>query len=105
MKYWFIFCILYTVVQADPCHPDGVPPNIAVNGDSTLVLETSESSEYTDQGATCEDYCNGALSNAVEVSGQIVNMPRPDVYTIGYTCKAAAGNSATATRGDNVENK
>merc|ERR1711871_439373 len=51
--------------------------------------------EYTDQGATCEDYVDGTLSHAVEVSGQVVNMRIPGTYTINYDCQDLSGNGAT----------
>jgi len=55
--------------------------------------------EYYDAGAKCEDpHPNGGvatnLNHAVEVSGDVVNMHVPAVYTIKYDCQDLAGNAA-----------
>ena len=64
-------------------------------GDSDLTIDASNTVEYTDEGATCNDYVDGVLSHAVEVSGHVVNMQQPGVYTIKYDCADIANNPAT----------
>ena len=63
-------------------------------GDQDMTIEASNSVEYTDEGATCQDYVDGVLSHAVEVSGNVVNLRIPGVYTIKYDCLDLSGRSA-----------
>jgi hypothetical protein len=82
----------YTVI-------DRADPVITVMGDESIVLEATRDSEYTDTGATCQDFVDGELSHAVEVSGEVVNMRIPGTYQITYNCQDLSGNSApTETR-------
>ena len=69
-------------------------PVIQVMGSDDETYDASNTVEYTDKGATCEDYVDGVLSHAVEVSGQVVNMRIPGVYTISYDCQDLSGNQA-----------
>jgi hypothetical protein len=64
------------------------------NGFAINTFEASRDSEYTDHGATCQDYVDGELSHAVEVSGEVVNMRIPGTYQIRYDCQDLTGNSA-----------
>jgi hypothetical protein len=73
---------------------DDEAPEISVMGDKTLVIDASTVQEYTDAGATCNDYVDGVLSHAVEVSGEVVNMRRPGTYTIRYDCVDLSGKEA-----------
>jgi hypothetical protein len=63
-------------------------------GSDDETYDASNTVEYTDKGATCEDYVDGVLSHAVEVSGQVVNMRIPGEYTISYDCADLSGNEA-----------
>merc|ERR1712028_30294 len=63
-----------------------------VVGDETF--EATRDMEYTDRGATCNDYVDGELSHAVEVSGEVVNMRIPGTYNIQYDCCDLSGNCA-----------
>jgi len=74
---------------------DNGNPTITIMGNDRITLAASRTLEYTDQGATCEDYVDGTLSHAVEVSGQVVNMRIPGTYTINYDCQDLSGNGAT----------
>ena len=69
-------------------------PTIIINEGSVLLFETEEGVEYTDPGAQCYDNEDGDISEAVAVSGQIVNMAIPDMYQITYDCSDADGNAA-----------
>jgi hypothetical protein len=73
---------------------DDEAPEIEVMGDKKLVIDASTVQEYTDAGATCNDYVDGVLSHAVEVSGEVVNMRRPGTYTIRYDCVDLSGKEA-----------
>lgn len=66
------------------------------NADSglTCTYEASRDVEYTDAGATCEDWVDGELSHAVEVSGEVVNYRIPGTYVITYNCQDLTGNTA-----------
>jgi len=66
------------------------------NTETTTTLEATRDSEYTDSGATCNDYVDGELSHAVEVSGEVVNMRIPGTYIIRYDCTDLSGNAADA---------
>lgn len=74
---------------------DAQVPTIKVEGEKFPdPIEASVSEEYTDSGATCEDYVDGVLSHAVEVSGEVVNMRVPGKYTIRYDCIDLSGLEA-----------
>jgi len=61
---------------------------------------------YEDDGASCHDFVDGSLSHAVEVSGQVVDLSKPDTYIIHYNCQDLSGNEAeTQTRTVIVEDK
>lgn len=76
------------------CIEDHGDPIITVMGDQDMTIEASNSVEYTDEGATCQDYVDGVLSHAVEVSGNVVNLRIPGEYTIKYDCLDLSGRSA-----------
>jgi len=63
-----------------------------------MTFEATRDVEYTDQGATCNDYVDGELSHAVEVSGEVVNMRIPGTYVIQYDCSDLSGNPAAAKK-------
>jgi len=73
---------------------DEESPVIQIMGSDDETYDASNTVEYTDKGATCEDYVDGVLSHAVEVSGQVVNMRIPGTYTISYDCADLSGNQA-----------
>ena len=73
-------------------------PVITIEGDEELQLNASETEEYVDVGATCLDEEDGDLTNVTEVTGQVVDMNRPDTYEIIYTCEDSDGNSVQMTR-------
>jgi hypothetical protein len=77
----------FTVVDDDV-------PVIKLMGDDAEEWNASLTTEYTDKGATCTDHVDGVLSNAVEVSGNVVNMRIPGTYTIKYDCQDLSGNKA-----------
>jgi len=62
------------------------------------TFEATRDTEYTDEGATCNDYVDGELSHAVEVSGEVVNMRIPGTYLIQYDCSDLSGNPAASKK-------
>ena len=73
---------------------DSTAPVISLTGDNPLLFEASRTAEYTDPGATCEDTVDGLLSNAIEVSGDLVDLRTPGTYTIRYNCQDLSENQA-----------
>ena len=68
---------------------DTIPPVITLNGESTLNLNVGDT--YTEQGAIATD--NVDTSVAIIISGA-VDTSTAGTYTITYTAKDTAGNSA-----------
>merc|ERR1719201_1738123 len=67
---------------------------LKIVGSERQTLEATRDTEFTDQGATCHDYVDGTLSQAIEVSGNVVNMRIPGKYVIKYDCQDLSGNKA-----------
>jgi hypothetical protein len=97
---------------------DKTAPLLEITGGYTLTLEAHATDKYTDAGATCSDYVDGALTTstiiettsgsvyALQVSDTYVDLRVPDTYTITYDCRDKAGNTApTLTRTIVVEDK
>jgi len=59
-----------------------------------ITIEATHDSNYVDAGATCFDHVDKWISDKVEVSGDVVNLAKPDTYTITYKCQDMAGNKA-----------
>lgn len=77
-----------------PPPPDLTAPVITLNGPASQVLECHVGT-YTELGATATDDRDGAV--AVTTSGS-VNTLAEGTYTLTYTARDAAGNTASATR-------
>jgi hypothetical protein len=76
---------------------DTSPPTITLNGAAQISMEVSDA--YADPGATASDDVDGALTPAV------TNPVDPAVigtYTVTYTARDNAGNTAVATRAVDV---
>lgn len=78
-----------------PCDPDRTPPEITLNGSRTVTVECGAA--YTDAGATATDACDGNLTSRIALTGT-VNTAVPGTYTLTYTVRDNAGNTATETR-------
>ena len=76
---------------------DLVAPVITLNGDSVINLSIGDT--YTEPGATALDGRDGTVN--VEISGT-VDTATEGQYTITYTAKDSANNTATTTRTINV---
>jgi len=61
---------------------------------STEYVEADHEDEYTDEGATCQDYVHGNLNRAVRSTGDIVKRDQVGTYHVTYTCKDPSGNHA-----------
>jgi PKD repeat protein len=76
---------------------DTAPPVITLLGDSLATVECGET--YTDAGATADDACNGDLTDAMEVGGDVVDTMTPGVYVITYNVTdSALLNAVEVTR-------
>lgn len=71
-------------------HADATVPTIALTGDATTTVFTSDT--FTDPGAIATDDVDGSF--AATASGS-VDVSTPGIYVITYTATDAAGNSAT----------
>jgi hypothetical protein len=74
---------------------DRVAPTIVLNGEPSMTLASGQ--EYIEAGATATDDIDGDLSASVTISGD-VNTTVVGTYTLTYTARDRAGNSATAVR-------
>lgn len=74
---------------------DLIPPVLTLNGSPALTLECGDAD--TEPGFTAADACDGALTDAVEVTGT-VDVTVPGVYTRSYRVTDATGNAAQTTR-------
>jgi PKD repeat protein len=70
-------------------------PVITLKGDNPLTITVGE--EYVDPGATAYDEEDGDLSDQIVITGT-VDTSTPGEYTVTYTVRDSAGNTATATR-------
>ena len=78
-----------SVTVADTTSSDTTPPVIELAGLATLTIEAGTA--YNDQGATCTDTFDGAITPTP--TGE-VDTSTPGDYTIAYSCVDAAGNRA-----------
>ena len=83
-----------STTQSQNCVNETTPPSINITKEVVMIKEASMTMEYTDDGATCEDTCDGPLSHAVEVSGQVVNLRKLGTYSIHYDCQDLSGIEA-----------
>ncbi len=74
---------------------DVVAPELLLNGGTTMYLP--KGSDYEEQGYSAVDDADGDLTEAVERSGS-VDTREAGTYTLRYTVKDHAGNTATAER-------
>ncbi|MGP4041087.1 DUF4185 domain-containing protein [Gracilibacillus sp. D59] len=70
---------------------DTTPPEITVNGGSTLEVPLGE--DFTDPGATAVDNLDGDITEKIEVSGE-VNTEITGTYTLTYNVTDSDGNKA-----------
>ena len=68
------------------------PPIITLLGDESVVVDCGVA--YEDAGATALDACDGDLTDAVEVGGDVVDTAAPGAYTITYNVSDGALNPA-----------
>jgi prepilin-type N-terminal cleavage/methylation domain-containing protein len=78
---------------------DVLAPVITLNGSNPTNINVN--STYTDAGATAVDDVDGDVTSRIVVTGT-VNPSVVGSYTITYTVKDSANNTATATRTVNV---
>jgi hypothetical protein len=78
---------------------DKFKPVLTILGRDVMTLEATTTGNYVDDGALCSDATDGAIPEAVEVSGDVVKLANIGEYLVQYNCRDAAGNQAEpATR-------
>ena len=83
----------YTTIKRDFVVIDKDAPTITLIGQSTVNMEASRTSTYSDQGANCHDYTDGPVIPAI--SGNVVHMRVPGTFIVYYKCKDISGNATT----------
>ncbi len=78
------------VIEAQ-CYNDVTKPEIALIGDSLLNHRQGDS--FEDPGATATDYCEGDLTQQINVTGTI-DISLPGEYILTYNVSDSAGNAA-----------
>lgn len=84
-----------TTVERKIIHKDTEPPLLALQGPSTVYL--TKGANYSEQGYTATDNCDGDITKSVSVEGNI-NTSVIGTYTLTYTIKDKSGNTTTQTR-------
>ena len=74
---------------------DPTPPELQLSGDRILVITTGNA--YSEPGYIASDDCDGDLTAAVTVSGEL-NTDRAGTYTLTYSVSNAYGDTTTAER-------
>ncbi|MDY7229082.1 immunoglobulin-like domain-containing protein [Hyalangium rubrum] len=75
---------------------DTLPPDLYLNGGSTLVLECRVNT-YSEQGAVAQDLCAGNLSGAVAITGE-VDANVPGAYPVRYRVEDGHGFTTEKVR-------
>ncbi len=73
---------------------DGTPPDVSLNGSTSLQLECGDT--FSDPGSTAFDTFDGTVTPVVNDDGFDANSP--GTYTFRYTATDEAGNSSEVTR-------
>ena len=69
-------------------------PVISVLGANPVMVDVNaDGASYEDQGALCQQGTH-ELTNRIVMSGDTVQLSRPDVYHVKYDCMDAHGVSA-----------
>merc|ERR1711871_349915 len=69
-------------------------PVITILGKNPVRVEESNSGDYQDMSAVCQDKIDGDISNHLEIKGKVINMAEPGTYKIKYMCKNSHGLEA-----------
>ena len=80
---------------------DTEKPAIKLNGEEDVRLVVGE--KYEEMGATAIDYCDGDLTDKIEISGS-VDTDKVGSYKLEYKVKDSNNNESTATRNITVIN-
>ena len=84
-----------TEVIREIVYDDPVPPELNLEGNTTITLELG--AKYKEPGFTANDNCDGDLTEKVEVTGT-VDVETVGTYTLTYTVKDAYENEVSVTR-------
>ena len=79
---------------------DSTAPNVSLIGNSTINVQASQTSQYTDQGVTATDNYDDPIESIEVVNN--VNLAMLGTYTVTYTVTDSSGNSSSVTRIVNV---
>ncbi len=82
-------------VRKELIYEDKTPPVISLNGSKYVYAFLNE--DYTDQGATANDNCNGDVTNRIQVSNG-VNITKVGTYEVKYSVSDDNGNSSSESR-------
>lgn len=88
-----ISTVTRTVKVVRAIQTDTIPPVLTLNGDPNIELTIGEA--YTETGATATDNVDGTIN--VTTTGS-VDTTTAGTYTVTYTARDAAGNTAMLTR-------
>lgn len=84
-----------TVVERTIVYKDVIAPVITLKGKKSITLNVGDS--YKEPGFSAEDECDGDISKAVSVDGE-VNTKKAGTYVVSYTVKDSSGNESTVER-------
>lgn len=84
-----------TEVIREIVYYDPIPPEITLEGDSSITLAFGK--EYKEPGFSAYDNCDGDLTAKVQISGT-VNTSKAGTYKLYYTVEDSYGNTDTAVR-------
>lgn len=80
---------------------DSKKPEIILNGNEKVYI--TKNNKYNEKGAISKDNCDGDLTNAIEIEGN-VDTSKNGTYEIKYKVKDSSGNENTAIRTVIVQN-
>lgn len=75
---------------------DTTAPSIALLGANPVVL--ADGSDYVEAGAEAFDECEGDLSAAIVIDGDVANTSEVATYVLTYTVSDSSANEAAASR-------
>lgn len=76
-------------------YDDPIAPELVLNGNETITINKGDN--YTEQGATANDNCDGNITEKIIVSGS-VNTGVAGAYIVKYTVSDNAGNTTEKQR-------
>ena len=87
--YEYTLSSVYPITVTVSVASDTAPPTLSLTGSASTTITVGAS--YTDAGATCGDAVDGTIP---PTSSGTVDASHAGTYTLTYSCRDAAGNSA-----------